>query len=364
MLKHKEQWEKELDTSLLKMEKGFIKNQGIEKISERVAKWPALAGLTAEDIKVIEFGDQKPDELFYRDADRTFADETNKKELIQILTYLKHQFGDYQQGLSFVTSFFMLTMDSKENIALMVKINNMLPGFWKHEAIGFGTSAFTFYHILSETNPKITDHLSKNLIDAGTFCQRWFLGLCVHLLPFEYLFDFIEAFLQGGLEYLYQFGLSLFHVLEDRILLANNPNTIFALLRLDEEEITDAKIFRQILDNTSKYDIKKYDLKAIDADVYERHLKKRIESAHKVIAQAVVIDDCQWCNDNLPEFYCVDCKQVFCEDCLNDDSKVPEDHTDAHETISMEEYETNVDKYTAKSEEVESLAVTLQDLTV
>lgn len=31
-----------------------------------------------------------------------------------------------------------------------------------------------------------------------TYCQKWFVGLCVHVLPFSALLDFFDAFFKGG----------------------------------------------------------------------------------------------------------------------------------------------------------------------
>ncbi|KAM9970719.1 hypothetical protein ACTFIW_008676 [Dictyostelium discoideum] len=367
MLRSTDFWKDEGETSLMLQEKGFIKSEGIENIFERTSKWFELVGLKKEEIKIVEFSTDEPERIFVLDAERTFSNDINKKKLVKILTHLKKEFGDYQQGLSFVASFLMLTMDESENVALMTKINSMLPGYWKHEAIDFGTSAFTLYHILQQTHPSITKHLENNCIDAGTFCQKWFLGLCVHLLPFRYLFQFFEKFLVGGVEYLYKFSLALFTVLEKRILDAKNPQVIFAILRLDESEIKDEEIFQQILDRSDQIDISTFDLKEISKDVYERNLKKRIESAHKVHANVEEIEDCQWCLDNFPEFYCLECKQLVCQDCLDDTPTGPNEthQEDSHTLISMEEYENNRDKYKQpKSTTVEKLTKDLEDLKV
>eukprot|EP01132_Coremiostelium_polycephalum_P006707 gene6707-8307_t len=343
MLKSEKFWETEYKIPLMKMERDFIKEEGLEKILERVAKWPELAGLKKEDIKKVDLPEVKdPEEIFSRDADRTFATEENRKKLIKIITYLKKQFGDYQQGLSFVTSFFMLTMNDDENIALMIKINSMIPGYWKLEAVDFGVSAFTFYHILQDTFPKITQHLEKNTIDPGVFCHTWFLGLCVHLLPFKHLFQFFELFLVDGVDFLYRFGLGLFAVLGDRILASNNADVIFALIRLNESAVTEDHIFQAILDRSKDFDLKKYDIKAISKKIYEEKIQERLEKARKVHAQVEIDPDCQWCDDNLPEFYCKECGVVICQDCLDsppEDNEIVEKHKEDHTLITMGEYE-------------------------
>ncbi|KYR00738.1 RabGAP/TBC domain-containing protein [Tieghemostelium lacteum] len=351
MLRSTNFWETEFKIPLLKMDHGFLKEEGIEKIIKRASNWKDIAGLKSEDIKTIEYGTEKPEEIFVLDAERTFSTADNKARLVKILTYLKKQFGDYQQGFSFVTSFMMLTLPEEENIAIMLKINSMLPGYWKHEAIDYGISALTFNNILQKIFPEISVHLQKNLIQPETFCSKWFLGLFVHLLPFRYLFQFMEKFLAGGVVYLYKFGLGLMEVLKSRILATDNVNVIYALLRLDSPEIKDED-FQKITDAAEKYDLSKFDLEAIGKQVYELHLKSRIEKAHQVHAKVEEIPDCQWCYDDFPELYCIQCKQLVCQACI-DDYADDHDHDDSHKTVDMDEFETNKSKYPLKNTEKE-----------
>eukprot|EP01133_Synstelium_polycarpum_P014363 gene14363-16949_t len=350
MLKSPQFWDDEFMQPLLKMDRGFIKEQGVDK---------TLAKMSAEDIKDVDFGDDEPERIFLLDAERTYANEENKKKLARILTYLNKQFGDYQQGMSFVSSFLLLTLEENEAIALLIKINSMIPGFWKHEAVAFGTEAHTFYHILQKQFPNITAHLEKNIIDPGTFCQRWFLGLCVHLLPFKQLFQFFEMFLEGGREFLLRFGLAMFKTLESKVLGTTNPNTIFGLLRMDPLYVTGDELFQSIIDNCSTFDLSEFDLPAIRVQIFEEKLKERIEKAHKVHAEVESIDDCLWCMDNLPEFYCVQCKEFVCEDCLENP---PDKHdVDSHKLLTLEEYEDQQDELKAAAKE-EQLVVKLSDM--
>ncbi|GAM20738.1 hypothetical protein SAMD00019534_039130, partial [Acytostelium subglobosum LB1] len=358
MLRQPTFWEDEFKQPLLKMDRGFIKEEGVDKIIERMANWRKQLNIIDEELKPIDYGTEEPQRIFVLDAERTFENDESKKRLVRILTYLNKQFGDYQQGMSFVTSFLMLGMEEHQAIAVLIKINALLPGYWKHEAINFGTEAFTFYHLLGDFHPKIKAHLAANLIDPATFCQRWFLGLCVHCLPFRQLFRFYDQFFEGGRDYLLRFGLALFGALSDLVLATTNPNMIFGLLRLDTGVATTLteKHFDEILDTTANYDISKYDLEAIRKEQYDLKLKKRIESAHKVHDAVEEISDCQWCMDNLPELYCVECGKVVCQDCVDDGKG--ENHTEDHNLISLEEYEDQLAQ-AKKDREQEALTTKL-----
>ena len=41
------------------------------------------------------------------------------------------------------------------------------------------------------------------------YASKWFIGLCVHVLPFEALLAYVEAFLEEGFPFLFKFSLAL-----------------------------------------------------------------------------------------------------------------------------------------------------------
>lgn len=90
-------------------------------------------------------------------------------------------------------------------------------------------------------------------MDPSSFCQKWFVGLCVHVLPFEYLFQYFEGFLEGGHKFLFQFGLSLIHQLQDKLLaLHNNHSVTLGLLRLDPSFIPHDVKFDEMIKKVSE----------------------------------------------------------------------------------------------------------------
>jgi hypothetical protein len=42
-------------------------------------------------------------------------------------------------------------------------------------------------------------HLQRLNVLPDTYCQKWWCGLCIHVLPFESIYDFIEQFLKRAL---------------------------------------------------------------------------------------------------------------------------------------------------------------------
>lgn len=71
---------------------------------------------------------------------------------------------------------------------------------------------------------------------------QWFVGLCVHTMPFAPLIDLFEAFLQEGHMFLFKLSQAIIDATKDR-LLETKPtevNKIFELLRLDKKFFPDA----------------------------------------------------------------------------------------------------------------------------
>ena len=69
----------------------------------------------------------------------------------------------------------------------------------------------------------------------STILQKWFVGLCVHAMPFASLLEVFEAFLSEGYIFLFKLSLAIVETVADRILATNSAevNKLFELLRLD-----------------------------------------------------------------------------------------------------------------------------------
>lgn len=254
-------WGYEKEAPLLKLNRGYLQAQG-DPLLSRVGSWLALAGLPSHEAVV--FVDVKnPDRIYVADAERTFRNDANRAKFVQLLAHLANKFGDYAQGMSYVASFLSLFLSESEVVTLLTELNNSeryIPGYWKHEAIKFATDAYVFQELANKFVPKVSEHLQKNFVDPSSYCQKWFVGLCVHVLPFEFLFQYFEGFLQGGYKFLMQFGLSLLNQLQDKLLaIHNNHSATLGLLRLDsnfiphDEEFN--KMINRVFDGTKDYNL-------------------------------------------------------------------------------------------------------------
>jgi len=197
------------------------------------------------------------------------------------------------------------------------------------------TDAYVFFGLVEKHFPDIKQVMVESGVLPETFCQKWFGGLCVHVLPIEILFVFFEAFLQHGQQYLLQFGLALVQELKQEIKASNRDTSkLYAILRLEKYSDRASKI----VDNAAHFQLGELDMETLRTQAYDVHLKKRIESARQVHAQknedSEDEDDdendnddsgeCQECNSMMSEWYCNECEKELCEECL--DKETHESH--------------------------------------
>jgi len=246
MIKVESFWTEESQAPLLGLEKGYLKNEQnrLKAVNEIVKKWQSLV-LKENDTnssnnnnnKIIEGDiDENYSRIFIKDAERTFVKSDNRTQMIRVLTKLYRSFGDYSQSLGYVVSFLMLLTDEDHVVRMVTQLNfdpKYIPGYWKAEAVDFSRDAWVFQELLAKHHPKVAAHFLKNGIFPNTYAQKWFSGLCIHVLSFESLLKFFTQFFQDGHVFLFQFGLALVEVLQDPLLGSNAPNVIFELLRLD-----------------------------------------------------------------------------------------------------------------------------------
>jgi len=328
MLRSDTFWGYEKEAPLLKLNRGYLQSER-ESLFSRVDSWVALAGLSNSDnVVFVEVENPGLKRIIVADAERTFRHDDNRARFVKLLSHVAAKFGDYAQGMSYVASFLSLTIPEKEVVALLTEINNnekYLPGYWKAEAVKFATDAYVFQELAIKFEPKVANHLRANGVDPSSYCQKWFVGLCVHVLPFKHLFRFFEGFLNGGYKFLMQFGLSLFHELEQQLLAVDKNHAVFfGLLRLDPAFIPHDDKFdilvNSIFEGTKNYNLDGTNFSQLRAETYDRYLRARMESAtnHQAAKDSDdEIEDCPLCNDDLPEVYCKECKIKICENCHN-----------------------------------------------
>eukprot|EP01114_Cavostelium_apophysatum_P017182 TRINITY_DN5041_c0_g1_i1.p1 TRINITY_DN5041_c0_g1~~TRINITY_DN5041_c0_g1_i1.p1 ORF type:complete len:368 (+),score=89.70 TRINITY_DN5041_c0_g1_i1:1302-2405(+) len=365
MLRNPDFWKHEGDAPLLTKNRGFINRDSTDQLLERAAKWPSLLPLDSAPAPKVPFEkysiEGEPDRVVIKDAERTFFGDEHRKHLIRVLSYLRSEFGDYAQGASYVTSFLMLFLDVDVVVKIMLLLNQnqrYLPGYWKAEAVAFATDAFVFERMLSDFNPAVQKHLVEKFVFPNTYVQKWFVGLGIHVLPFEALFDFFEEFFASGYPFLFRFGLSLVDKVQEPLLKAKEAAKIFSLLRLDDRAEEDQSV--AIVRDAKNFDLSKYSFDTLRPQLFNEKLKAQLDAAAKAMEAKKEEDDddsedeeegeeCGICTEMIPDFYCLTCKVLLCESC-HEDSKKP--HKKEHKVKPIDEVDVD-----ALTKELGSLSV-------
>merc|ERR1719414_1451918 len=148
--------------------------------------------------------------IFRADANRTYRTEPNRVIMIKLLSFAQTKFGDYQQSLGYVAGFLLLFLDPATVFKVLTVLNDSpkyLPGYWRGEATACAVDG---YVCLSLLRPPIRERLLGLGLLPETFVQKWFAGLCIHHLPYNLLFSFLDHFFAVGNKYLFQFFLAFF----------------------------------------------------------------------------------------------------------------------------------------------------------
>lgn len=231
-------FEVESGAPLLRRNSKFITAEGLsDSLAERLDAWPGLC----EGEEAVDLGDCTDEaalRIFLRDAERTFQDESHRTQMIELLKAVWPENRDYHQGLGYVSSLLMLFFDTPTTTRMLLRLTRderYTPGYWRAAPEPYVRDAMVYSRLVEERHPEVAKLLSAACVVPEAYASKWFIGLCVHVLPFEALLPFVEAFLTEGFLYLFKFALALVAAIKTR-LLACKPtevNIIFELLRLD-----------------------------------------------------------------------------------------------------------------------------------
>ena len=278
MLRRANFWREEREAPLLRFNGSFLPSA---KILERI-----LAN--GEDDSTATTNHER---IIRLDAERTFLGSAQRTTLMNVLTFLRNDFGSYHQAMSYVAGFLLLTHPPSRVIETMRQLHRtVLVGYWTEEPIAFAVDAYVFDYLLADFDPEVHSHLSKNYVLPETYAQKWFTTLCVGVLPFEALFLFFDTFLGESLPassnlFLFQFALSLIKHVRKGILTTKNVGVIYGHLRLDPSlPLFDGKIndlTMSIVQGAKGYDLSQYDFVLLRQKAFDEKLRARLEAANQ-----------------------------------------------------------------------------------
>lgn len=280
MLRRADFWKEEKEAPLLRLNRSFLPSPEI------------LAQIKEGDEQDEHLGNLDHERIIRLDAERTFLGVGQRTTLMNVLSFLQHEFDSYHQAMSYVAGFLLLTRSPMKVIETMRQLHRtVLVGYWKEEPIAFATDAYVFDYLLADHLPDVHQHLSKNYILPETYVQKWFTTLCVGVLPFKALFLFFDTFLQRSASssppnvFLFQFALSLMKHIRERLLQTKSVAVIYQHLRLDSTlanfDATLDDLAVSIVERAADYDLTSYDFVQLRQKAFDEKLRSRLESAKR-----------------------------------------------------------------------------------
>lgn len=248
---------------------------------------------------------------------------------MHILTILGNRHEDYHQGMGLVAAFSLLVLSEAEVLALLSECNaqgRYIPGVWRAESVASATDGYVFQDLFTAQFPEVGKKLGELGILPETYVQKWFVALCVHVLPFEGLYMFLSRFFEHGYLAMFRFGLSLLQECGDRLTKASTHAAVYEVLRMESSTPELARAVVSGMSNFPLNELQAGDMAEIRKQAYEKHLKGRLEAAASAHAErereaaaaaeaAAGLGQCELCSENDVEYYCADCRKMMCEEC-------------------------------------------------
>jgi hypothetical protein len=311
-------WEKEVTARapLFNLDCGFMERSRSD-IRPRIAKWAKAAEFySGSPVKYVEIDD--PDEHYARviikDAERTFFDETHRRKLAVFLYSVYHEFDAYHQSMSYLAAVCLLALTEQETAGVLRLVKSFIPGHWAAEAVGFATSAWAVEFLMQELFPDVASHFKKLNFWPDTYLQKIMSGLCIHVLKFQELFEFLDHFMAEGMKYLFQFCLAIVERFRDALLRvpsADKIQDLYEIMRLDSK-VVDSSDIRFILDRAPKVDLGEWgtQLGPLRSKMYDEKVLPRLRKAPKQEA----FKPCEVCAKERPRWWNDDHGAV-CDTC-------------------------------------------------
>jgi len=233
----------ETDSSLLNLNQGFLESS--PNVKERADGWLRSLGLDPpkgfpEPINRKPFDEKalrkKGRVVLMRDADRTFRTTHNRETFIQCCDVMWTKLADYQQTEGYIAGMLLLFYDIKpviQALTVLATHPKYLPGYFKHEPTALNIDAWMWFDIVKEKMPAFHTHILKVGVRPDFYCQKYFGGLFIHVLPFKPLYGFLDGFFEHGFRWSLAYSLGLIQILEPVLLKITQHSELLDVLRLD-----------------------------------------------------------------------------------------------------------------------------------
>lgn len=315
MIRDPQFWEDEHDSPLLSRNLGYVSLETADECCERAKQWIDLLGVNEAapvdaDFKRLEAerGTEDAIRIFSRDAERTWVPKDDavtqartlvrQKAHISNLEMIWFETRDYHQGLGYIAAFLSLFLEREDIVRIGVNLHRSPKhsmGYFKGEPQAFVRDARVMMMLLEKQFPAVHAHLQKNGAVPEMFCVKWFVGLCVHVLPFRELVQYWDMYFTHGTHFVFKFALSYIKRFEKDILAAKSTSELMTILRC-EEPAADWRIcslmanqegvFQEILDDSLSIELPA-DIESMREEVGEKvaHDCERAKQRMKELAE-------------------------------------------------------------------------------
>jgi len=279
----KDFWEKEGDAPILKFNNNNWLQNHTDEACAHAQSWLVSLGMEPskmdwDDTNMKSEGAR----IFRADANRTFRSEPNREVMIKLLSFSQTKFGDYQQSLGYVAGVLLIFFDPATCFKVLTVLNDhpkYLPGYWRGEATACAVDGYVAFSMLRQP---VQDKMRSLGLMPETFVQKWFAGVCIHHLPYNLLFDYLDNFFKYGNAYLFQFFLAFFDEFDEDIMgFKANPEANM-LLRMESateprlQKAVEAALTAKFVDIVGKLDFHKARCAG-----FQDNLSKRLQGANE-----------------------------------------------------------------------------------
>mmetsp|Transcript_4086 Transcript_4086/g.11625 ORF Transcript_4086/g.11625 Transcript_4086/m.11625 type:complete len:355 (+) Transcript_4086:79-1143(+) len=305
-------WEAEVEAPVLRRNVGLLKppaQGGSAELVERSKRWVDMCGAAGEKPTPGGCADPAALRIFERDAERTFMTDGHRASMIGALKQFWPENKDYHQGLGYVYSFLRLTVSEDDALKLILRLNRSerhMKGYWYAAPPAYVRDAMVYARLVKEHFPEVDTLLSQAGVAAEAYVSKWFVGLCLHVLPFRALFPFYEAFLTQGSTFLFRFAMSLVQHTQAKLLAcaSTDASGIFAILRLDPSVVPDDDpLHDDIVAGAAKWDLTDARITELRAEEQEKLDAKmaRVRAAEQQLADEESDDEIVFSDDEEDE---------------------------------------------------------------
>lgn len=318
-------WKDEVEAkcTLLVKDCGFLKATGKDNLRKRLLRWVEISKLYSAPLKYVGYpnADEEIVRVIIKDAHRTFFNDTHRQQLVEFLWSARVEFGDYAQSMSYIAALCLLVLTEQETISILRKISKeYIPKHWAAEAVGFATNAYLIDSIFKSQQPEIHKHFDKLNFWPEIYMQKIISGLCVHVLNFDQLFDFLDAFMEGGFAWLVRYELAIVEHFRTQLLACDSSqmNTLLEIMKLDTR-VAEPEDAASIYNRAKRMNLGDA-LNNIDIHrmtIYNEKVAPRLAKVPKEEA----FEPCAICETNKIKWWCNTCELAICDKCHKEEAK-------------------------------------------